>query len=66
MTTSGADEAAWSLYTYNKTGLGAFCVKFQINKHKLRQQLVKALNVGDTIVVGSVIGKIRALWFYDD
>ena len=54
MTTSGADEAAWSLYTYNKTGLGAFCVKFQINKHKLRQQLVKALNVGDTIYEGTV------------
>ena len=55
MSTSRFNEAAWQLYTYNKTGLGAFCVEIQINKHKFRQQLAKAINNGDIVYEGVVM-----------
>ena len=55
LTTTRYDEAAWVLYTYNKTGLGATCVEFQINKHKFRLQLAKALETGDRIYEGVVM-----------
>lgn len=55
MTTKRFNEAAWVLYTYRKTGLGAFCVEFQLNKQKLRLQLVKALKKNDRIYEGTVM-----------
>lgn len=35
------NEAAWILYSHNRTGLASRCVEFTINKFKLREQLVK-------------------------
>jgi hypothetical protein len=55
VTTSRFNEAAWKLYTYNKAGLGAYCVEFQINKHKFRCQLAKAIEKGDAIYEGVVM-----------
>lgn len=55
MTTKRSNEAAWILYTYGKSGDGAFCVEFQLNKHKLRLQLVKALENNDRIYEGIVM-----------
>lgn len=55
MTTTRFDEAAWKLYTYEQTGLGAYCVEFQINKHKFRQKLVKSLEYKDRVYEGVVM-----------
>ena len=49
------NEAAWKLYTYGKTGLGATCVEFQINKFRFRRQLVNAASEGDKIYEGEVM-----------
>ena len=47
------NEAAWILYSHNRTGLASRCVEFTINKFKLREQLVK--NLKDcSIYIGSV------------
>lgn len=43
VTTTRFNEPSWVIYTYGKTGEGACCVEFQLNKRKFRQQLVKAL-----------------------
>ena len=55
MTTKRNNEAAWVLYTYGKTGSGAYCVEFQINKQKLRMQLLKSLEENDKIYEGVVL-----------
>lgn len=55
MTTKRFNEAAWILYTYGKTGKGAFCVEFQINKHKFRQQLVNSISNDGKIYEGVVM-----------
>lgn len=38
------NEAAWVLYSHNRTGLASRCVEFKLNRVKLREQLVKNLN----------------------
>lgn len=35
------NEAAWKVYSYGKTGLGAHCVQFKINRSRLRLELIK-------------------------
>lgn len=57
MTYKQNNEAAWKLYSYGKTGLGAHCVQFKINRHKFRQQLAKSGQVksGYTIFEGKVL-----------
>ena len=57
LTTKRNNEAAWVLYTYDKTGKDAVCVEFQINKHKFRLQLLKALAEQDKIYEGTVTYK---------
>ena len=47
------NEAAWILYSHNRTGLASRCVEFTINKFKLREQLVKNLK-DSSIYIGSV------------
>lgn len=47
------NEAAWILYSHDRTGLASRCVEFTINKFKLREQLVK--NLKDcAIYIGNV------------
>lgn len=47
------NEAAWILYSHDRTGLASRCVEFTINKFKLREQLVK--NTKDcAIYIGNV------------
>ncbi len=36
------NESAWKLYTYGKTGLGSVCVQFEINRNKLREEIIRA------------------------
>lgn len=35
------NEAAWVLYSHNRTGLASRCVEFTLNRMKLREELVK-------------------------
>lgn len=37
------NEAAWILYSHNRTGLASRCVEFTLNRFKLREQLVRNL-----------------------
>ena len=47
------NEAAWVLYSHNRTGLASRCVEFKLNRVKLREQLVK--NLKDcSVYIGSV------------
>ena len=47
------NEAAWKIYTYGKTGLGARCIEFMLNKKKFREQILS--NLKDcTIYEGNV------------
>ena len=57
MTHKPNNEAAWKIYSYGKTGLGAHCVQFKINRHKLRLQLAKSKQVkaGYTVFEGKVL-----------
>ena len=41
VTLNKACEASWNTYSYNKTGIGAHCVQFKINKVRFRKQLEK-------------------------
>lgn len=41
--TKRENEAAWILYSHNRTGLASRCVELTINRAKLREQLVKHL-----------------------
>lgn len=47
------NEAAWILYSHNKTGLASRCVEFTLSRSRLREQLVKNLK-NCTIYIGSV------------
>lgn len=49
------NEAAWKVYSYGKTGLGAHCVQFKINRSRLRLELVKNSEDLAYIVEGDVI-----------
>lgn len=49
------NEAAWKVYSYGKTGLGAHCVQFKINRSRLRLELVKNSEDLASIVEGNVI-----------
>ena len=42
-TSKRENEAAWVLYSHNRTGLASRCVEFTINKSRLRYQLAKNL-----------------------
>lgn len=47
------NEAAWVLYSHNRTGLASRCVQFALNKMKLRENLVR--NLKDcSIYIGAV------------
>ncbi len=55
MTKNQLSEAAWIAYGYNKTGLGAKCVKFSFNSSKLCSELAeKAKEAGYTLYAGMV------------
>ncbi len=47
------NEAAWILYSHNRTGLASRCVEFTLNRNKLREQLVKNLK-NCSIYIGMV------------
>ena len=49
------NEAAWKVYSYGKTGLGAHCVQFKINRSRLRLELVKNAKSLKFIVEGNVL-----------
>ena len=49
------NEAAWKVYSYGKTGLGAHCVQFKINRSRLRLELVKNAEDLAFIAEGNVI-----------
>lgn len=44
LTYSRESEAAWKVYSYQKTGLGAHCVELRIKRTLFRERLVKKLN----------------------
>lgn len=48
------NEAAWKVYSYGKTGLGAHCVQFKINRSRLRLELIKNSKDFEFIVEGHV------------
>ena len=41
ITFTGVSEAAWNTYTYNKSGIGARCVQFKLDKAEFRKALDK-------------------------
>ncbi len=47
------NEAAWKLYSYTKTGLGAHCVQMRINKKAIREQIIQN-NTGYRLFEGEV------------
>ena len=49
------NEAAWKVYSYGKTGLGAHCVQFKINRSRLRLELIKNSEDLAIIAEGNVI-----------
>jgi hypothetical protein len=49
------NEAAWKVYSYGKTGLGAHCVQFKINRSRLRLELIKNSEDLAFIAEGNVI-----------
>lgn len=49
------NEAAWKIYSYGKTGLGAHCVQFKINRSRLRLELIKNAKDLAIIAEGNVI-----------
>ena len=53
------NEAAWILYSHNKTGLASRCVEFTLSRSRLREQLVKNLK-NCTIYIGSVDYKSKS------
>lgn len=55
VTTNRLSEAAWITYGYDKTGIGARCVKFSLNALALRNALTKAASdKGYTLYEGDV------------
>lgn len=55
MTHKPHNEAAWKVYSYGKTGLGAHCVQFKINRSRFRHELVKNAQDLKFIVEGNVL-----------
>lgn len=55
------NEAAWKVYSYGKTGLGAHCVQFKINRSRLRLELVKNAEDLKFIAEGNVLYYKEAL-----
>ena len=53
------NEAAWILYSHNKTGLASRCVEFTFSRTKLREQLVKNLKNCE-LYIGSVKYKSKS------
>lgn len=49
------NEAAWKVYSYGKTGLGAHCVQFKINRSRFRLELIKNSEDLAIIAEGNVI-----------
>ena len=49
------NEAAWKVCSYGKTGLGAHCVQFKINRSRLRLELAKNAESLKFIVEGNVL-----------
>lgn len=49
------NEAAWKVYSYGKTGLGAHCVQFKINRSRLRLELIKNSEDMKFIAEGNVL-----------
>ncbi len=49
------NEAAWKVYSYGKTGLGAHCVQFKVNRSRLRLELIKNAEDLACIAEGNVI-----------
>lgn len=48
------NEAAWILYSHNKTGLASRCVEFCLNRNKLREELSKNIENGMSLYIGTV------------
>lgn len=49
------NEAAWKVYSYGKTGLGAHCVQFKINRSRFHLELIKnSIDLG-IIAEGNVL-----------
>lgn len=42
LTHASVNEASWKVYSYRKTGLGAHCVQFKINKKLFREAVAKS------------------------
>ena len=55
------NEAAWKVYSYGKTGLGAHCVQFKINRSRLRLELAKNADNLRYIAEGNVLYYKEAL-----
>lgn len=49
------NEAAWKVYSYGKTGLGAHCVQFKINRSRFRLELIKNAEDLSCIAEGNVL-----------
>jgi hypothetical protein len=49
------NEAAWKVYSYGKTGLGAHCVQFKINRSRFRFELTKNADNLKFIAEGDVL-----------
>ena len=55
------NEAAWKVYSYGKTGLGAHCVQFKINRSRFRLELAKNADNLKFIAEGNVLYYKEAL-----
>ena len=55
MTHKPHNEAAWKVYSYGKTGLGAHCVQFKINRARFRLELAKNADSLNFIAEGNVL-----------
>lgn len=55
------NEAAWKVYSYGKTGLGAHCVQFKINRSSFRLELTKNADNLKFIAEGNVLYYKEAL-----
>ena len=42
MTYAPVNEASWKVYSYGKTGLGAHCLQFKVNKKAFREAVAKS------------------------
>ena len=60
-TTKQENEAAWTLYSHNRTGLAARCVEFKLNRRQLIDQIVKFIynNSSDNGYSSLFFGKVQ-------